>query len=321
MALVKASDGAVSANYEYGPFGEPIRVSGAMGKANPIRWSTKYTDDESGFAYYGYRYYDPATGRWPNRDPLEEEGGIALYSFVECDPVNRSDARGLQGRRPPGSALWPKPEGIEPWCNWKEPQLVEPLKNEPTVAGYIDPSIAGDEFRFGEASSQYCVACCSKSGSRYRPSMPRCSLQPAIVFGHTLDERTASNKRTIREHENSHARITADYIRDVSLAYKVFGTMCVPKRCEEFRMAFLDHYMRALRARLRHLNAQLDVEDYPAGARKERRAETASTFGATMPGWAQSAGSDLGRLITCIQGECRGGSNGLGLVNFLVSAW
>jgi RHS repeat-associated protein len=32
--------------------------------------------------YYGYRYYDPVTGRWPSRDPIGEQGGINLYGFV-----------------------------------------------------------------------------------------------------------------------------------------------------------------------------------------------------------------------------------------------
>lgn len=26
--------------------------------------------------YYGYRYYDPQQGRWLNRDPIREAGGI-----------------------------------------------------------------------------------------------------------------------------------------------------------------------------------------------------------------------------------------------------
>jgi RHS repeat-associated protein len=32
--------------------------------------------------YYGYRYYDPVTGRWPSRDPIGERGGVNLYAFV-----------------------------------------------------------------------------------------------------------------------------------------------------------------------------------------------------------------------------------------------
>jgi RHS repeat-associated protein len=45
--------------------------------------------------YYGYRYYHPQTGRWINRDPIEEEGGLNLYGFVGNDGVNKSDLWGL----------------------------------------------------------------------------------------------------------------------------------------------------------------------------------------------------------------------------------
>ena len=38
--------------------------------------------------YYGYRYYDPVTGRWPSRDPIEERGGMNLYGFVGNNGVN-----------------------------------------------------------------------------------------------------------------------------------------------------------------------------------------------------------------------------------------
>ena len=47
-------------------------------------------------AYYGYRYYDPKTGRWPSRDPIEEEGGLNLYGFVGNDGVNWWDRLGLR---------------------------------------------------------------------------------------------------------------------------------------------------------------------------------------------------------------------------------
>ncbi len=46
---------------------------------------------------YGYRYYDPETGRWLNRDPMKEQGGVNLYGFVGNDGVNDVDALGLIG--------------------------------------------------------------------------------------------------------------------------------------------------------------------------------------------------------------------------------
>jgi RHS repeat-associated protein len=58
----------------YGPFGELIRATGPMAKANPFRFSTKYQDDESDLLYYGYRYLNASTGRFLSRDPINEPG-------------------------------------------------------------------------------------------------------------------------------------------------------------------------------------------------------------------------------------------------------
>ena len=57
--LINAVDKSTSARYEYGPFGELIRATGPMAKANPFRFATKFRDDESGLIYIGYRYFDP----------------------------------------------------------------------------------------------------------------------------------------------------------------------------------------------------------------------------------------------------------------------
>ena len=93
-ALVKVSDGTVTGQYEYGPFGELIRASGLAAKANPFRFSTKYQDDESDLLYYGYRFYNQSTGRWLGRDPAEEEGGKHLYGLASNDALNKIDVLG-----------------------------------------------------------------------------------------------------------------------------------------------------------------------------------------------------------------------------------
>ena len=76
VGLFNAADGSESARYEYGPFGEVIRGTGLMSRANPFRFSSKYQDDETDLLYYGYRYYSPSMGRWISRDPIEEAGGL-----------------------------------------------------------------------------------------------------------------------------------------------------------------------------------------------------------------------------------------------------
>ena len=44
---------------------------------------------------YGYRYFDPNTGRWPSRDPIEEQGGVNLYAFVGNRSLTAYDILGL----------------------------------------------------------------------------------------------------------------------------------------------------------------------------------------------------------------------------------
>jgi len=85
-----------------GPFGEVIRATGPMAKANPFRFSTKYQDDETDLLYYGYRYYNASTGRWISRDPAEEDGGSNLYGAMDNDPTDEVDPLGLKSSDPTG---------------------------------------------------------------------------------------------------------------------------------------------------------------------------------------------------------------------------
>jgi hypothetical protein len=41
-------------------------------------------------------YYDPGVQRWINRDPIEEDGGLNLYAFVEENPMTHVDLDGNQ---------------------------------------------------------------------------------------------------------------------------------------------------------------------------------------------------------------------------------
>ena len=56
-----------------------------------------FTKTASGVLFYGFRFYSPGQGRFLNRDPIEEEGGLNLYAFVGNDPVNAIDYLGLSG--------------------------------------------------------------------------------------------------------------------------------------------------------------------------------------------------------------------------------
>ena len=107
VALSAASDGPESARYEYGPFGELIRVTGPAAPLNPFRFSTKRTCNTTDLVLYEYRVYHPAIGRWLSGDPIGELGGSNLSGFVGNRPPIVWDVHGLFGPIDPLPPGWP----------------------------------------------------------------------------------------------------------------------------------------------------------------------------------------------------------------------
>jgi RHS repeat-associated protein len=160
----KTVTGQLVASYEYDAFGREVRAWGTNTPATnqppglpanrpwadllPFHYSSKLRDADSGFNYYGYRFYDPGAGRWLNRDPIGEEGGLNLYGMVGNDGVNDFDILG--------------------WNPW----VVPPSSMGAAYARQIQD--------FGKASSPI-VAARSMNGSRaYHPALPKVS--PAGPF-------------------------------------------------------------------------------------------------------------------------------------------
>jgi RHS repeat-associated protein len=96
------SGGGVVASYAYDGFGNRLNPAASdidgSGYADEqeFGFSTKFRDAETGLIYYGYRYYDPVTGRWPSRDPMGESLKLPIYSFVGNSPLSYFDLEGLQ---------------------------------------------------------------------------------------------------------------------------------------------------------------------------------------------------------------------------------
>ncbi|NCE83800.1 RHS repeat-associated core domain-containing protein, partial [Pseudomonas sp. Q1] len=61
--------------------------------------------DATGLYYYGWRYYQPALGRWLSADPGGLVDGVNLFRFCTNNSINRTD---WDGRMPP--PLVPRPE-------------------------------------------------------------------------------------------------------------------------------------------------------------------------------------------------------------------
>ncbi len=86
--------------YHYDPYGQlTSQPRTAALRTNAWRYAGGYYDVSTGLYKFGIRYYDPATGRWTQRDPV---GGSLLetvkanpYVYAGDDPVNLVDPTGM----------------------------------------------------------------------------------------------------------------------------------------------------------------------------------------------------------------------------------
>ncbi len=141
-AMIRSSDRAVVAAYEYDAFGKTIRESGTYAAQNPFRFSTKFHDQETGLIYYGLRYYSPSMGRFINRDPISERGGLNLYAFVGNNGVNRIDLLGMTPILGDAGPLkrWDTPDGLE------RPSGMS--ADEEWYGGYVPAGVGDDLYGF-----------------------------------------------------------------------------------------------------------------------------------------------------------------------------
>ncbi len=84
------TNGSVVAHYEYDPYANTVAQSGDQADANPFRFSSKYWDGETGFYYYGFRFYSPTLGRFINRDPLGDETFFRAFAHGKDRREKRS---------------------------------------------------------------------------------------------------------------------------------------------------------------------------------------------------------------------------------------
>ncbi len=108
-ALVNASASVIE-RYEYSPYGElavldadfSADADGASDVANPVTFTGRRLDDESGLYYYRNRYYHGQLGRFVVRDPLGYVSPIlSLYTYTEANPTARDDPFGTDSESTP----------------------------------------------------------------------------------------------------------------------------------------------------------------------------------------------------------------------------
>ena len=119
--------GEVSQHIEYFAFGETFVEEHRSSNNSPYKFNGKELDEETGWYYYGARYYDPRISVWLSVDPLanvdylmnneayingEHNGGVFnsfnhnSYAYTYQNPVVLIDPNGKQAHFMHGTGTW-----------------------------------------------------------------------------------------------------------------------------------------------------------------------------------------------------------------------
>jgi RHS repeat-associated protein len=91
---VSAYNGYEVASFTYDAYGNLTHATGTY--TTPFGYAGQYTDTETGLQYLRARYYDPTTGHFLTRDPIEVVTREP-YGYVYGNPLNLTDPSGLWG--------------------------------------------------------------------------------------------------------------------------------------------------------------------------------------------------------------------------------
>jgi RHS repeat-associated protein len=84
--------GSIAATYSYDPYGNTTSHTGYLD--TPLQYNGQYQDSETKLLFLRARYYDPVSGQFLTRDPLEA-ATRSPYAYAASDPLDASDPSGL----------------------------------------------------------------------------------------------------------------------------------------------------------------------------------------------------------------------------------
>ncbi len=95
LRVIADASGNTVKRIDYDTFGNVLADTNSS-LTPPFGFAGGLHDSDTGLVRFGFRDYDPDTGRWTAKDPIGFAGGDTdLYGYVQNNPVNRIDPLGL----------------------------------------------------------------------------------------------------------------------------------------------------------------------------------------------------------------------------------
>lgn len=85
--------GVIQSEYSFDPYGRRQAIAEAV--VADFGYAAYFSHVRSALNLTGYRDYSANLGRWINQDPIEERGGLNLFSYVGNNPLSCTDPMGL----------------------------------------------------------------------------------------------------------------------------------------------------------------------------------------------------------------------------------
>jgi RHS repeat-associated protein len=175
--------GQLAETYTYDSFGNTTHSSGSL--ANPLEYTGREFDSETGLYYDRARYYDPSLGRFTSEDPLgKDSGDLNFYRYVQNSPIDESDPLGCGRTYDCGAGCGfrvdtndPKGPHVNWWCNGVQGCLRLPDLSPCEVGkSYVPPNrilkCIRKKLRLPEPAPQPAPAPCTKPLGAPIPYIP-----------------------------------------------------------------------------------------------------------------------------------------------------
>jgi RHS repeat-associated protein len=159
LRVVADSSGNVVKRIDYDSFGNIISDTDPSFEV-PFGFAGGLHDQDTGLVRFGYRDYDPGTGRWTAKDPIFfASGDIDLYGYCLNNPINLIDPWGLFFD--PAFSSSPNQEYGQMWMNQYGNQGPDELKEALESMGGIAEDVA----------VQACRATIEQAGKKIHPAI------------------------------------------------------------------------------------------------------------------------------------------------------